>query len=560
MSISTRISRIAIVAFLATLAWSPEVRPAGSVLWLDFDMKNIPEPKERPNGFYDYFFKNQLIEQTKQDFDIPRWLRHAGGHPKQASNVNALDEVPNSSWYTNRHALHPMTIEELVRGPDRDGDAPDFNKATITKAKMSGVTPGLMLKDEKGDSYLIKFDHADYPNLQSGAEVISTKIFYAAGYNVPENYIAYLHPGELQIGEKVEIPGETGKKRAFAKDDLNEMLKRIATMSDGRVRVMASKILPGKAKGPFPQIGFRSDDPNDLIPHEHRRELRGLRVISSWVNHWDMKEDQGLDMYVEEKGRNFLRHYLLDFGSDLGAAADPTEYWHGREYGLDLGNITREVLTLGAYQTPSEKHGVVISPEVGMFTAGDFDPEGWKPTYATVMFDDMTDLDAFWATRIILSFSEPELRGIVKTAQYSNPQDADYIVQTLLERKRIIARHWLTRVDALANFSIRPVTEGLALTFRDLMIENDLAPRGTTSYTFQIKGRHYRSVKKTVQEPEFRLDRAALGAAIEREAPGLPIQITIWTNRGSTPSEPVNIYLDWPSPAGTASIVRISRG
>src|SRR5438128_11988453 len=99
MSISTRISRTAIVAFLAALAWSTEVRPAGSVLWLDFDMKNISEPKERPAGFYDNFFKNQLIEQTKQDLDIARWVRHAVAHPKQASNVNALDEVPDSSWY-----------------------------------------------------------------------------------------------------------------------------------------------------------------------------------------------------------------------------------------------------------------------------------------------------------------------------------------------------------------------------------------------------------------------------------------------------------------------------
>jgi len=560
MLISTRISRIAIITLLAAFAWSAEVRPAGSVLWLDFDMKNIPEPKERATGFYDYFFKNQLIEETKQDLDVARWLRHAAGHPKQASNVNALDEVPDSSWYTNRHALHPMTIEELVRGPNRDGDAPDFNKATITKAKMSGVTPGLMLKDERGHSYLIKFDQANYPNLHSGAEVISTKIFYAAGYNVPENYIAYLHPEELQIGEKVEITDQTGKKRAFTKDDLNEMLKRVAKMLDGRIRVMASKILPGKAKGPFPQIGFRADDPNDLIPHENRRELRGLRVISSWVNHWDMKEDQGLDMYVEEKGRKFLRHYLLDFGSDFGAGDVPTEYWHGREYGMDLKNITKEIVTLGKYQSPSEKHGVMISPEVGMFTADDFDAEGWKPTYATVMFDNMTDQDAFWATRIILSFSEPELRSIVKTAEYSNPEDADYIVRTLLERRRIIAGHWLSRVDALASFSVRPVTEGVALTFRDLMIENDLAPVGTTSYTFQIKGGNYKSEKRTVQRPEIRLDRAALGAAMEHSGVGVPIQLTIWTNRGGTASEPMKVYLDWPSPAGTASIVRISRG
>src|SRR5207253_9833698 len=107
------------------------------------------EPKERPNGYYDYFFKNQLIEETKRDLDIPRLIRSAAGHSKQASNVNALDEVPDSSWYTNRHHLHPMTIEALVRGPNR-GDPPDFTEAVITKAKAAGVEPGMQLKDAKG--------------------------------------------------------------------------------------------------------------------------------------------------------------------------------------------------------------------------------------------------------------------------------------------------------------------------------------------------------------------------------------------------------------------------
>src|SRR5437762_6410932 len=88
-------------------------RPVTGILWLDFDMKNIPEPKEPPNGFYDYFFKGQVVEHTKQNLDIPRWARRAAGRPKPAANVNALDEVPDSTWYTNRHYLHHMTIEEL---------------------------------------------------------------------------------------------------------------------------------------------------------------------------------------------------------------------------------------------------------------------------------------------------------------------------------------------------------------------------------------------------------------------------------------------------------------
>jgi hypothetical protein len=52
--------------------------------------------------------------------DTARW-----GHPKETSNVNSLDEVPDSSWYTNRHHLRRMSAEELERGPNR-GSLPDF--------------------------------------------------------------------------------------------------------------------------------------------------------------------------------------------------------------------------------------------------------------------------------------------------------------------------------------------------------------------------------------------------------------------------------------------------
>src|SRR5215813_4369630 len=104
---------------------------SSEVLWLDFDMKSIAEPKERSSDYYDAFFKGQVIEKAKQRLDVPRWIRLAAGHPKHAANVNALDEVPDSSWYTNRHHLHHMTIEQLVGGPD-GGKPPDFTGATVT--------------------------------------------------------------------------------------------------------------------------------------------------------------------------------------------------------------------------------------------------------------------------------------------------------------------------------------------------------------------------------------------------------------------------------------------
>ena len=35
----------------------------------------------------------------------------------QAQNINTIDEVPDSSWFTNRIVARPVTLEELARGP-----------------------------------------------------------------------------------------------------------------------------------------------------------------------------------------------------------------------------------------------------------------------------------------------------------------------------------------------------------------------------------------------------------------------------------------------------------
>jgi hypothetical protein len=520
-----------ILSLSASAVGQPE-RP-DVVLWVDHDFKTIPEPKARDIGYYESFFDNDMAERWKRATDIPRWVRLAAGAPKQALNVNALDEVPDSSWYTNRHALRHMTTKQLIQGPNR-GDPPDLSHATIINAKLEGVTPGLRLTDNKGTDYMIKFDNNQYPELQSGAEVIATKILYASGYNVPENYIAYLDPGKLEIKTGLEIG--TGKsKRPFTRDDLTKLLQKAAQRSDGTYRVLASKILEGKPKGPFTYVGLRSDDPNDLIQHEHRRELRGLRVIASWINHWDVKEKNTLDMYIEEGGRKFLRHFLIDFGSSLGGGKSPDEYFHGREYAFDTTNMFKEIFTFGLYVTPDEKSAPVVFPEVGIFSAKDFDPGDWKPSFQAMPFDNMTSNDAVWATRVILSFSEDDIASIVKTAEYSNPKVTEYMVSTLIQRRQLIARHWLKDVNPIGRFTLDMGSNGLGLRFSDFALNHDQA--GPAEYRYEITipsaNGDPHTEKGATMSPRIPLGQAAGGET----------RIRIWTLRNKSESSPVTIYV-----------------
>ena len=101
---------------------------------------------------------------------------------------------------------------------------------------------------------------------------------------------------------------------------MNVVLDKVARNADGTYRVAAGRALPGKILGGFRYAGTRPDDPNDIVPHEHRRELRALRVFGAWTNLTDLKAGNTLDTLVTENGREVVKHYLQDVGSTFGMA------------------------------------------------------------------------------------------------------------------------------------------------------------------------------------------------------------------------------------------------
>src|SRR5215471_4222925 len=141
------------------------------------------------------------------------FVQHSFGKPGDrskgpAANANTIGEVPDSSWFQNRHGMVPMSLSELTTGPNT-GTGPSTEQPwVIIQAKTEGVTPGFRIRDGRGDVYFIKFDPLDNPEMATAAEVISTKFFHAFGYNVPENYIAFFNRSQLRIDEKAKITEE----------------------------------------------------------------------------------------------------------------------------------------------------------------------------------------------------------------------------------------------------------------------------------------------------------------------------------------------------------------
>ena len=399
----------------------------------------------------------------------------------RALNVNTIDEVPDSSWFTNRAGAHALSVGDLVRGPDQS-DGPARGVWTVTGKKTEGVTPGLTITDQRGDKYWIKFDPESNPEMASGAEVISTKLFHAFGYHVPENYIATFRREDLRIAPGTKVLDMDRREQDMREQDVDEVLERAAKSPDGTYRVLASLNLPGEPRGPFRYYGTRSDDPNDIFPHEHRRELRGLEVFSAWLNHDEVRSANSLDTLVRAGGRTILRHHLLDFGSTLGSGSVQAQSRRaGNEFVWEARPTFITMLTLGLYVRPWIKVPYPDLPAVGRFESTYFRPEQWKADYPNPAFKNARPDDRFWAARIVAAIPDEGVRAVVGTGRYTDPRAADYLVETLLARKSKVLRAWLNGTNPV----VRPALSAAgALTFENAAEQAGVA-KAAERYTIE---------------------------------------------------------------------------
>lgn len=369
-----------------------------------------------------------------------------------ARNVNTMDEVPNSTWFTNRIGRTPMSIEAIVRGPNQL-DTLNIDDWPIVQGKSTGVTPGYRVTDPSGHLYQIKFDPPDNPEMGSGAEVIGAAIYHALGYNVVQGYIVEVDPNRIVIGPKATTVDMSGHRRLMTREDVDVILKRAARQTNGKYRAIASRYADGKPLGYFKYYGTRPDDPNDIYPHEHRRELRGNRVFAAWLNHDDSRGLNTLDMLEGPASRTYVRHYMFDFGSIMGSGSTRAQVPRaGNEYILEWKPALLTLATLGLYVRPWIRADYPdVARAVGRFEANFFDPLRWKPEYPNPAFDNMQPEDAFWAARLVARFSDEAIRAIVAQARYSEPGAADYTAATLIKRRDKILRTWLTQVNPIAD-------------------------------------------------------------------------------------------------------------
>jgi hypothetical protein len=365
----------------------------------------------------------------------------------RAESINTIDEVPDSSWYTNRPSLTPADVERGVN----DDRGPAAGQWAVSR-KAEGVSAGFTITDTRGRRYFVKFDPPGEPELGTGAEAVVTRLFHALGYFVPQANVLTLRREDLVVAKDATVRQIGGSRRPMRTSDLDDVLQRAERNPDGTYRVIVAEALPGAPLGGFKYEGTRPDDPNDIVPHENRRELRGLRVFSAWVNHTDAKALNSLDTRITVDGRTRVRHSLIDFNATLGSAGiGLRERRDGYEYLAEVGPSVRALPAFGFHVRPWM---TVDYPElrgIGRFEAERFVPEEWRPRVPNPAYVRARPDDTFWAARKLMALDEQIIRAAVKAGRYTDPKSEQFLVEALLERRAKIARAYLVPINPVMD-------------------------------------------------------------------------------------------------------------
>jgi hypothetical protein len=382
----------------------------------------------------------------------------------EAVNANSMDEVADSAWFTNRIGARPLSIEELTRGACRPEDflhpeSEEDGAWIVDHGKMDGSSAGFRI-DVHGRKYLLKVD--DVPERPSAASTIGAAVYNAVGFYTSCEQIVYLRPSLLHLKPGLKYKGNFDGERPFDRAALDHIVGMAARRGD-LVRFQASRWLSGRSLGPFRYVGTRADDPNDAIPHEDRRELRGGRMLAAWLDHFDAREQNSMDVWLADRpeapdsspGR--VVHYYLDTSDCLGSAWDwePITRRLGYSYVVDWGDIGRDFVTLGIPRRPWDRVQRVPGHEnFNYFDVANFVPEEWKNEYANPAFDRMTERDAAWMARILAHFTPEMVRALASMSRFTDSSDVEYLAGVLEGRLDKILERYLTRLSPVADLRV----------------------------------------------------------------------------------------------------------
>jgi hypothetical protein len=212
------------------------------------------------------------------------------------------------------------------------------------------------------------------------------------------------------------------------------------------------------------------------VPHEHRRELRALRMFGAWTNLTDLKAANTLDTLLTENGRTHVKHYLQDVGSTFGMCNELYEWDLSYEHFYQGDTTRKRLFSFGFALSPWQTVPYEEYPSIGKFEGDVFDPREWRPQTPTTAYIETRDDDAFWAARRVGAFTDELIRAAARTGQFSNPAAEKLLGDVLIKRRDKIKSIYLTAVNPI----VAPRLDGIRLTFENAAVAAGVAGDSVT--------------------------------------------------------------------------------
>ncbi len=411
----------------------------------------------------------------------------------ESVNVNSMDEVPDSSWFTNRP---PPTPDELRLGACTQNQILDPEHAAdgtwiIDKGKTEGETPGFRINVPGKGKYMVKAEDKDNaPERMAASSVIGAAVYHAAGYNAACEQVIYVRPSVFKL-----MPGLVRRKNNFADIEpfdqkaLDAILSN-STTRNGLVRLSASAWIPGYSIGAYRFVGTRDDDPNDVVNHEDRRELRGMRLLAAWIDRHDAREGNTFDSWMADNkdppdsSPGHVIHYQLDTSETLGSlwAWDQISKRLGQSYIIDWGDAAGDFFSLGAMPRPWDTVNLAPGREIfGYYDVEHFDPDTWKNEYPNKAFSRMTEHDGAWMARVLARFTPELVSALAEMGGFTDHGNTTYLASIMQARLDKILQRYLLRLSPIAD---------VRLDGEDTLCGTDLAEmrrlRAPTSFMYRV--------------------------------------------------------------------------
>ncbi|MBI4394773.1 MAG: hypothetical protein HY583_01105, partial [Candidatus Omnitrophica bacterium] len=160
-------------------------------------------------------------------------------------------------------------------------------------------------------------------------------------------------------------------------------------------------------------------------------------------------------------------------------------------------------------------------------------------------------------SKILMSFSNEEIRALVETARFSDPENANLLSEILIARRDLIGRYWFSRVTPLNQVRLFQMDDGTyQIRFQDLQIQYGFVLAENTRYRYRIivpgqKGSGYQ---------EFSGNAFSFGVPSMGGGSQLMIQVQAKYDESKWSEPPLKINLSQSAQDASLAVVQVDHG